>query len=315
MSGPAPSPLGAFAKLPAEIRCEIWNHFMPDSRVVSSPLDYYYPHRFEVLRTSQQIYDEVCAMLYDREICFCVDATTTVASSGGLRFFLPSYYEAEGLPGEFRDIRSVAWKFSRVRFEIRAPRLLNYDEIFPSNLLAILLTLFHLSWGGFQKDRHRSANLPEVGIVFNEPREPLTQGTEEAKQAYSLSNPRWTLRQYILVLQHIIHPGHLKGVEMQLHKVSIRHLLAGKGGAGIYFRCIRAQGRPFPKTLSFEQLRIDLKRIHQGSSEMFPISVVDPTVDQKIPTYFWRWDQVIQSGLHLGELTEGKGRDCDGITL
>ena len=175
-TGPAPSPLGTLSKLPPEIRCEIWRYFMPDLRPTSAIRRYMIvdmilgraPRRLEIMQTSRQMYKEISAMLYNRELCFCVKPAKQMSPFN-------IHLMIKGLPGaRMKDLDYADFsRFKRIRFEIDAPETKGDLQILRYHIQYILLKMRTNAWcfNGFEHYRtsfaHASAgSLPEISIVF-----------------------------------------------------------------------------------------------------------------------------------------------------
>lgn len=81
------------------------------------------PARLAVLQTSRQIYFEVSAILYNRELCFLIDQHPDTPSDVGLRIKgLPSYYSSE----QSRMLHFP--RFKSIRFEIKLSEKLDCSD-------------------------------------------------------------------------------------------------------------------------------------------------------------------------------------------
>ena len=182
--------LGAFRKLPPEVRYSIWGHLMPvGQRVVGDPMKFketkgifknWFDLRFDgngrglvgMLQASRQLYVEISSQLYHRrELCF--QFSTDEPPPGLMTWPLRE------LPGAFRGHFLFAnfARFSRIVFEIEIPTSLDWGG--PIDLRSRIRNVIETisdqqqcfigvcprAYGSYPP---RSANLLEINILFTE---------------------------------------------------------------------------------------------------------------------------------------------------
>ncbi|KAI9793819.1 MAG: hypothetical protein M1835_006977 [Candelina submexicana] len=153
------SPLGTFQKLPPELRDMIWQYFMPEGKskirrrqglVFIKPTHYSgESDDLAIMRTSRQINDELCGVLYDRQVlCIEIDPPND------------SWWACRGLPGPTGDRyfpilkhTNLAW-FKQIRIVLLRP---NPED--PGQLLLLRRILINLV-----KKLSDSAALPDIHI-------------------------------------------------------------------------------------------------------------------------------------------------------
>ena len=189
-SGSPAEPLGAFRKLPPEVRFSIWEHLMPKGQcVVGDPMKFkettgifkrWFDLRFDgnghglvaILQASLQLYNEISNQLYyKRELCFQF-------GMGGPPPGLMTW-PLRDLPGAFRGHFLFAnfARFSRIIFEIETPTHVSLKGplALRSRIRNVVETISDLQQYFVDVGPSistscppRSASLPEIHIVFTE---------------------------------------------------------------------------------------------------------------------------------------------------
>ncbi|KAI9697086.1 MAG: hypothetical protein M1836_005048 [Candelina mexicana] len=155
----AVSPLGTFQMLPPELRDMVWQYFIPEGKseirqrqglVFIKPIDYAgESDDLAIMRTSRHINDELCGVLYDRQVlCIEIDPPND------------RWWAYRGLPGPTGDgyfpilkHTNLAW-FKQIRIVLLGP---NQED--PGPLLLLRRILINLV-----KRLSDSAALPDIHI-------------------------------------------------------------------------------------------------------------------------------------------------------